>query len=190
MLCYAERTGGRFCVEIEAGPEIKAFEERIVASGACGALLPCTALNDGGRRLMQYDATGCVPLSEYEPESLDGMLNILHMIPLSLLEADDMLLSAEKFAISEDFVYVDVKTGGPRLIYGQPVPAGPFRRQYDDLVRALGRREHITGLPTAARQVSERVRLENPDLRRLARIVEGIRREWAYIQPAVAAHPL
>jgi hypothetical protein len=185
MLCYAEKISGKFCLEVEAGPEIKAFEERIVASGACGALLPCIVFNDGGRRLMQYDATGCVPLSEYEPESLDAMLGIMHMIPLLLLEADDMLLSAEKFMIHEDFVYIDVKTGGPRLAYGLAAPAAPFRRQYDALVCALGKRAHITGLPAAARQVSERIRLENPDLRRLARIVEGVRREWSYIQPPV-----
>jgi hypothetical protein len=37
------------------------------------------------------------------------------------------------------------------------------------------------------RRIEERIRLENPDIGKLLRIVEDVRREWNYIHPAGAA---
>jgi hypothetical protein len=58
-----------------------------------------------------------------------------------------------------------------------------FWEAYGELLFTMRRWEHITGLPAAARQIETRIRRENPDLRALLRLVEGVRKEWNAILP-------
>jgi hypothetical protein len=184
MLRSVETDAGKRIFEI--GPEtgLCAFEENILKLGSCGALLPCMVITTEKGRLSQYDATGHLPFPAYPFRHIDQVLKVLHMIPVLLIDAEDCLLAADKFDMEAETLFVGAGTGEPRLIYGGAERGRtPFREQYAKLLSAAAGMEHITGLATAAGQILERIRLENPDLRGLTRIVETLRREWNYIQP-------
>jgi hypothetical protein len=160
------------------------FEERILAAGRCGAVLPAVLLTVDGRRLIRYDTTGHLRFAEYPFRRLDEVLGVLYETPLLLLEAEDWLLRADKFALSGETLFVDAKSRRPGLIYGaRPDGRAGFAEGYASLLAFAGGLSHITGLPAAVRRIEERVRLENPDIKNLLRIVETVRREWNYIHP-------
>jgi hypothetical protein len=116
---------------------------------------------------------------------VDQALKALHLLPVFVLDAEDQLLTAERFSIRAEHLFVHVKTGEPRLIYGLAGEKTPFREQYGGLLDAAGAMDHVVGLPAAARQIQERLCRENPDLSGLIRIAEEVRREWSYIQPVL-----
>jgi hypothetical protein len=182
MLQYTESDAGKRRLEIELGDDVKGFEEKILSSGNCGALLPCVVLRQGGARVLSYDTTGCVPFASHAPAGLDGTLDVLYQTALAALEAEDYMLTAEKVSLTEETIYVDSKTGEVRLVYGLP-PAGPFRGRFEALLGRVGSWGHVTGMGAAAAQISQRIANENPDIRGMLRIIETVRKEWNIIQP-------
>ncbi|MDR0424145.1 MAG: hypothetical protein LBH39_01575 [Clostridiales Family XIII bacterium] len=194
MVEYIEQgAGGRLAV-MEAGRHILPFEEKIITSGKCPALLPCVVFDNMGRRALHYGAAGYTPLGEFCVGSLDQALGLLYMIPQTVGEAEDWLLSAEKLSLAADGVYIGATSPGPgagaiirevRLIYGFP-GRKPFRTQYAELLETMASWGHIPGLGAASRQIGERIQIENPGMRALLRIVEAARREWNLIQPEPA----
>jgi hypothetical protein len=181
MLNYTEGGAGKRRLEIEPGDDVKGFEEKILSSGKCGALLPCVALRQGGARVLSYDTTGCVPFAMRAP-GLDGTLDVLYQAALAALEAEDYMLSAEKISLTEETIYIDSRSGEVRLVYGLP-PAGAFRGRFEALLERVGAWEHVTGMRAAAAQILQRMSKENPDIRGMLRIVETVRKEWNIIQP-------
>jgi hypothetical protein len=184
MLQMISAEGGKRRAETGAD-EVLPFEERILAAGLCRAALPAVILTVGGKRLIRYDVTGYLPFADYPFRSLDSVLGVLYEIPLLLLDAEDCMLRADKFAPGAETLFVEAASLRPGLLYGA-APASPegFLRGYEALLALCRTWDHITGLPDAARRIEERIGLENPDLGRLLRIVETVRREWNYIHPA------
>lgn len=182
MVEYIETDAGRRLALIESGDWVLQFEEKIITSGRCAALLPCVLYNSMGKRRLQFDTTGYVSLKDYGICELDQALNLLYMVPLMILEAEDWLLRAEKFSLTEEGVYMNTSTGEVRLIYGFR-GRGDFRGQYTELLEAAASWDYIAGLRAAANQIMEKIKLGNPDMKMLLRIVEGVRREWNLIQP-------
>jgi hypothetical protein len=183
MLHMIDAEAGKRRAEAEAA-DLLPFEERILASGHCGAVLPAVLLTVNGRRLIRYDTAGFLRFTEYPFRHLDEVLGVLHESLLLLLEAEDFLLCADKFALCGDALYVDARSRRPGLIYGAPQEdrAG-FAAGFVSLLAPAREWEHITGLPAAARSIEEGMRAGNPDIGRLLRIVETVRREWNYIHP-------
>jgi hypothetical protein len=182
-----EAEDGKRRAELDAAGVLP-FEERILAAGRCGAVLPAVVLTVDGRRLIRYDTTGYLRFAEYPFRRLDEVLGVLYETPLLLLDAEDLLLRADRFVLCGETLFVDAKSRRPGLLYGarEDARAG-FAAGYAALLAAARGPEHITGLPAAVRSIEERVRLENPDLKKLLRIVETVRREWNYIHPAGGA---
>jgi hypothetical protein len=176
-----EADAGKRRVEIEAGDAVRPFEKKILRQGRCGALLPCVLLAIEEKCLIRYDTTGYLSFAEYPFRALDQVLHVFYRIPALLIEAEDYLLRPAKCLFADEAVFVHAATGEPKLLYGSPQAA--FRQGYESLLSAAAQWDYITGLPSAIRQIQERISAENPDLRALLRIVEGIRREWSYIQP-------
>jgi hypothetical protein len=183
MLNFVDAEAGKRCAEFES-EGLLAFEEEILTSGRCGAVPPAVILSVGGRRIVRYDITGFLRFADCSFDHLDRVLGVLYEIPLLLLDAEDRLLRAEKFALSADAVLVDAKSLRPGLLYGsnREGRAG-FHAAYVALLALSETWDHITGLPEAVRRVRERIRLENPDMKNLLRIVETVRREWNIIHP-------
>jgi hypothetical protein len=182
MLNFIDAEAGKRRAETDA-EEILPFEERILTAGRCVIALPAVFLTLGGRRLARYDVTGFLRFAEYPFRCLDQVLGVLYELPLLLLDAEDRLLRADKFALSAETLFVDAKSLRPGLIYGATGGAG-FFAGYASLLALSRTWDHITGLPEAARSAQERIRLENPDMKNLLRIIETLRREWNLIHPA------
>jgi hypothetical protein len=183
MLNFIDAEAGKRRVELDAAG-ILPFEERILATGRCGVALPAVFLTLGERRIARHDVTGYSLFSEYPFRGLDRALGVLYELPLLALEAEDRLLSADKFVFSAETLFVDAKTLRPGLIYGGADTGEGFFAGYASLLALTRTWEHITGLPEAARRAEERIRLENPDMNGLLRIIETVRREWNIIYPA------
>jgi hypothetical protein len=182
-----EAEAGKRRAELDAA-EILPFEERILAAGRCGAVLPAVVLTVDGRRLIRYDTTGYLQFTAYPFRHPDEVLGVLYETPLLLLEAEDWLLRADSFALSGETLFIDTKSRRPGLLYGVRADArAGFAAGYATLLALARGWEHITGLPAAARGIEERVRLENPDIKNLLRIIETVRREWHYVHPAGGA---
>jgi hypothetical protein len=183
MLNFVGAEAGKRRVEADAALLLP-FEEKILASGRCGAVLPAVILTVGAGRFIRYDTTGFLRFSEYPFRHLDQVLGILYDVPRVILDAEDRLLGADKFVLSGDALFVDAKSLMPGLLYGaDPTESAGFCAGYAALLALSRTWDHITGLPDAVRRVEERVRLENPDMKNLLRIVETVRREWNLIHP-------
>jgi hypothetical protein len=184
-LNFVDAEGGKRRAELDAA-SLFPFEEKILASGRCGAVLPAVILTVGAVRLVRYDTTGFLRFCEYPFRHLDQVLGVLYDVPRVILEAEDRLLSANKFALGGDTLFVNAKNLMPGLLYGAGETEGAgFCAGYAALLALSRTWDHITGLPEAVRGVEERIRLENPDIRNLLRIVETVRREWNLIHPAL-----
>ncbi|MDR2295576.1 MAG: DUF6382 domain-containing protein [Clostridiales Family XIII bacterium] len=187
MLHLIDAEGGKRRVEADAS-ELLPFEERILASGRCGAVLPVVVLTVNGKRLLRYDTTGFLRFADHPFRHLDEVLGVLHAVLPLLLEAEDFLLCADKFALSGEALFVDAKHRRPGLIYGVPqAERAGFAAGFASLLALSREWAHITGLPAAVRRIEESVRLENPDIGKLLRIVETVRREWNHIHPVAYA---
>ncbi|MDR2770417.1 MAG: hypothetical protein LBB57_00085 [Clostridiales Family XIII bacterium] len=187
MLHLIEAEAGKRRAETEA-TDLLPFEERILAAGHCGAVLPAAMLTVDGRRLIQYDVTGFLRFADYPFRHLDEVLGVLQETLLLLLEAEDCLLRADRFALGGETLFVEAKDRRPGLLYGaSPADRAGFAAGFASLLALSGTWEHITGLSAAVRRIEERIRLENPDIGRLLRIVETVRREWNRIHPVGCA---
>jgi hypothetical protein len=187
MLNRIEAEDGKRRLEVEAAG-IWPFEEKILAAGRCDAVLPAVILTTDGRRLIRYDTTGFLRFADYPFRHLDEVLGVLYELPLLLLDAEDCLLRADGFFLSGDALFVDAKNRRPGLLYGAPSEdSAGFKAGYAALLALSFGMDRLTGLPDAVRRIEERIRLENPDLKNLLRIVETVRREWHYIHPAPPA---
>jgi hypothetical protein len=184
MLNFIDAEAGRLRVETDAAG-ILPFEERILAMGRCDVALPAMFLTMGERRLARYDVTGFSRFTEYPFRGLDQVLGVLYELPLLLLDADDRLLRADRFVLDAETLFVDAKSLRPGLIYGAVEGEG-FFAGYASLLALSRTWDHITGLPEAIRRAEERIRLENPDMKNLLRIMETVRREWNLIHPSYA----
>jgi hypothetical protein len=183
MLHITEAEGGKRRAELETA-EVLPFEERILAAGRCVAVLPAVVLRIDGRRLIHYDTTGYLRFADCPFRKPDEALGVLHEIPLLILDAEDLLLSADKFVLCGEALFVDAKSRRPGLLYGaREGECAGFAAGYASLLALARGWDHITGLPAAVRSIEERVCLENPDIKQLLRIVETVRREWSYIFP-------
>jgi hypothetical protein len=184
MLNFVDAEAGKRCEELDSA-ELLPFEEEILSLGRCGAVPPAVILSVSGKRIVRYDITGLLRFTDCPFDHLDKVLGVLYEIPLLLLDAEDRLLRAEKFALCAEAVFVDAKSLRPGLLYGASCEGrAGFHAAYAALLALSGTWDHITGLPEAVRRVEERIRLENPDMKGLLRIVETVRREWNLIHPA------
>jgi hypothetical protein len=183
MLNFIEAEAGKRRVELET-TELLPFEEKILTSGCCGAAPPAVILSVEGRRIIRYDITGLTRFADYPFRHADQVLGVLYEIPLLLLDAEDRLLRADKFALNEESLFVNAKSLTPALFYGAtPDEGAGFRAAYYSLLALPRTWDHITGLPDAVRRVEKRISIENPDMKNLLRIVETVRREWNIIHP-------
>jgi hypothetical protein len=184
MLHLIEAEAGKRRVEAEA-TDLPLFEERILTAGHCGAALPALALTVNGQRLIRYDITGFARFADYPFRHLDEVLGVLQETLFLLLEAEDFLLCADKFVLSGEALFVEAKSRRPGLLYGgRRADRAGFAAGFASLLALSREWAHITGMPAAARRIEEGMRLENPDIGRLLRIVEAVRREWHCIHPA------